>query len=237
MTKIVRWLGAACAAAFLSVAALREETPAHLLARICWVGNDGIVANPCAEIVGELAALIAECAAPGGTVDCDCAQSIYAAFGAVFEDWLESQPLDAIPPGVAPIAYRLENDPFRTPFPAQWVIGRNLQFDVSGLSMDVYTPWGSGSLQCALLGRFNASNLLAALASLCVAGLPFEEAVRRLAMTCTVPGRMERFDMGAGRPLAGPVPLPLRACSCRHAPVWRLGLEPLLQGLRRQDFR
>jgi len=118
------------------------------------------------------------------------------------DDGFGSALLDAIPPGVAPIAYRLENDPFRTRFPAQWVIGRNLQSDVSGLCMDVYTPWGSGTLQCGLLGRFNASNMLATLASLCVAGLPFEEAMKRLAATDTVPGRMERFDMGAGRPLA-----------------------------------
>ena len=118
------------------------------------------------------------------------------------DDAFGSALLGNIPPGVAPIAYRLENDPFRTRFPAQWVIGRNLQYDVSGLGMDVYTPWGSGSLQCGLLGRFNASNLLAALASLCVTGLPFTEALQRLAQTRTVPGRMERFDMGAGRPLA-----------------------------------
>jgi UDP-N-acetylmuramoyl-L-alanyl-D-glutamate--2,6-diaminopimelate ligase len=118
------------------------------------------------------------------------------------DDNFGSALLDAIPPGVAPIAYRLENDPFRTRFPAQWVIGRNLYFDVNGLSMDVQTPWGSGSLHCGLLGRFNASNLLATLASLCVAGLPFQEALRRLAVTRTVPGRMERFDMGEGRPLA-----------------------------------
>ena len=117
------------------------------------------------------------------------------------DDKFGSALLDAIPPGVAPVAYRLENEPFRTRFPAQWVIGRNLEFDVSGLRMDVMTPWGSGSLQCGLLGHFNASNLLATLASLCVSGLPFEEAMRRLAVTRTVPGRMERFDMGAGHPL------------------------------------
>jgi len=117
------------------------------------------------------------------------------------DDRFGSALLDAIPPGVAPIAYRLENEPFRTRFPAQWVIGRNLQFDVNGLRMDVMTPWGSGTLQCGLLGRFNASNLLATLASLCVSGLPFAEAMRRLAATRTVPGRMERFDMGRNRPL------------------------------------
>ena len=108
--------------------------------------------------------------------------------------------LDAIPPGVAPVAYRLENKPFRTRYPAQWVIGRNLQMDDSGMQLDVVTPWGSGELRCGLLGRFNASNLLAALASLCVAGLPFDEVLNRLAATRTVPGRMERFDTGSGHP-------------------------------------
>jgi UDP-N-acetylmuramoyl-L-alanyl-D-glutamate--2,6-diaminopimelate ligase len=118
------------------------------------------------------------------------------------DDGFGSALLDDIPPGVAPIAYRLENDPYRTRFPAQWVIGRNLRSDASGIRMEVFTPWGSGTLQCSLLGRFNASNLLAALASVCVSGLPFEAALKRIAVTRTVPGRMERFDMGAGRPLA-----------------------------------
>ena len=118
------------------------------------------------------------------------------------DDNFGSALLDDIPPGVAPVAYRLENEPFRTRFPAQWVIGRNLEFDAGGMSLDVFTPWGSGSLHCGLLGRFNASNLLAALASLCVTGLPFEEALLRRARTRTVPGRMERFDTGGGHPLA-----------------------------------
>jgi UDP-N-acetylmuramoyl-L-alanyl-D-glutamate--2,6-diaminopimelate ligase len=117
------------------------------------------------------------------------------------DDAFGSALLDAIPPGVAPVAYRLENEPFRTRFPAQWVIGRNLHMDVSGMQFDVVTPWGSGHLVCGLLGRFNASNLLAALASLCVAGLPFAEALRRLGATRTVAGRMERFDAGAEHPL------------------------------------
>ncbi len=105
------------------------------------------------------------------------------------DDPFGSALLDAIPPGVAPVAYRLENEPFRTRFPAQWVIARNLHMDVSGMQFDVVTPWGSGHIECGLLGRFNASNLLAALASLCVAGLPFTEALRRLGATRTVAGR------------------------------------------------
>jgi UDP-N-acetylmuramoyl-L-alanyl-D-glutamate--2,6-diaminopimelate ligase len=118
------------------------------------------------------------------------------------DDAFGSALLDAIPPGVAPVAYRLENEPFRTRYPAQWVLGRNLRSTMHGMQFDVITPWGSGLLRCGLLGRFNASNLLAALASLCVTGLPFDEVLQRLSRTRTVAGRMERFDLGAGHPLA-----------------------------------
>jgi UDP-N-acetylmuramoyl-L-alanyl-D-glutamate--2,6-diaminopimelate ligase len=110
--------------------------------------------------------------------------------------------LDDIPPGVAPIAYRLGNEPYATRFPAQWVIGSGLELDINGIRFRVQTPWGSGVIESSLLGRFNASNLLAALASLCITGLPFEEVLRRLSMTRTVPGRMERFDLGEDHPLA-----------------------------------
>ena len=49
------------------------------------------------------------------------------------DDAFGSALLDDIPPGVAPVAYRLENEPFRTRFPAQWVIGRNLHSDAAGM--------------------------------------------------------------------------------------------------------
>jgi UDP-N-acetylmuramoyl-L-alanyl-D-glutamate--2,6-diaminopimelate ligase len=110
--------------------------------------------------------------------------------------------LDDIPPGVAPVAYTLEHDPYRTRFPAQWVVGRALRLGLDGMRLEVSTAWGTGSLGSSLLGRFNASNLLAALATLCISGLPFEEVLDRLSRTRTVAGRMERFDMGAGRPVA-----------------------------------
>ncbi|MEZ5542500.1 MAG: UDP-N-acetylmuramoyl-L-alanyl-D-glutamate--2,6-diaminopimelate ligase [Pseudomonadota bacterium] len=137
------------------------------------------------------------------------------------DDAFGSALLDDIPPGVAPVAYRLESEPFRTRFPAQWVIGRNLQTDMHGMQLDVATPWGSGVLRSSLLGRFNASNLLAALASLCVTGLPFEEALRRLARTRTVAGRMEPFATGAGHPLV--------VVDYAHTPA---ALRAVLQSLR-----
>ena len=80
------------------------------------------------------------------------------------------------------------------------VYGHELELRSGGLAMTVDTPWGSGRVQARLIGRFNASNVLATLAVLLIRGLPWEEAVARIAQLRTVPGRMESFGGGA-RPL------------------------------------
>ena len=64
------------------------------------------------------------------------------------------------------------------------------------------SSWGDGELQVGLLGRFNAHNILATLATLLVLGMPFAEAMERVAKTATVPGRMERLGGTNGQPLA-----------------------------------
>lgn len=86
--------------------------------------------------------------------------------------------------------------------PARWVWGEQLQLTPTGLQMQIRSSWGEGELQVDLLGRFNASNVLAALATLLVLELPFAEAMERLGRTVTVPGRMEKLEGGAGKPLA-----------------------------------
>ncbi len=83
---------------------IQQEIPSHLLGKICWVGNDGLVENPCDEVVGELAArLIAAAssaghAAPDDVAACNCANAIYHAFFAVFEKWFEGRELDYVQP-------------------------------------------------------------------------------------------------------------------------------------------
>ena len=69
--------------------------------------------------------------------------------------------------------------------------------------MQVRSSWGDGELQVGLLGRFNAHNLLATLATLLVLDMPFAEAMERVARTATVPGRMERWGGVGGQPLVG----------------------------------
>lgn len=81
------------------------------------------------------------------------------------------------------------------------VRGERLELDARGLLLQVSTPWGSAVIRSALLGAFNASNLLAVLATLVVAGLPFEDACAAVEQLRTVPGRVERFGGEAGKPL------------------------------------
>jgi len=100
------------------------------------------------------------------------------------------------------------------------VSGTVLQLSDAGIELDVKSAWGDGRLQTGLLGRFNASNLLAALTTLLVLDVPFTTALERLGRVSTVPGRMERF--GGGRQ-------PLVVVDYAHTPD---ALEQALQALR-----
>ncbi len=81
------------------------------------------------------------------------------------------------------------------------VRGHSLRLSPQGLSMRIASPGGEGELHSGLFGRFNASNLLAALAVLLTLDMPLREALERLATVSGAPGRMERFGR-PGRPLA-----------------------------------
>ncbi len=76
----------------------------------------------------------------------------------------------------------------------------SLLASLDGLSMRVATPWGEVDIRSSLLGHFNASNLLACLATLCVNGISLADAARVLAMIQPARGRMQRIG-GAHEPL------------------------------------
>lgn len=92
---------------------IQQEIPSHLLAKICWVGNDGFIENPCEPVISELADLLG---AKGQTIEasvfneseaCDCAHAIYTFFSNVFNEWYEDKVLDYIHPDALQAA--LEN--------------------------------------------------------------------------------------------------------------------------------
>ncbi len=101
--------------------------------------------------------------------------------------------------GCAPIiAYGLGERPERL---ERFVWGERLELTPAGLRMQVHSTWGDGALSTCLSGRFNASNLLATLATLLALELPLAEALARLAQTAPAPGRMERIGGGPDQPL------------------------------------
>lgn len=74
--------------------------------------------------------------------------------------------------------------------------------DVSadGIRFRAVTPRGDVDVRSSLIGRFNVSNLLAALAFAVAEGIDLDAAVAALAAMPGVPGRMRRVD--AGQPFA-----------------------------------
>lgn len=68
-----------------------------------------------------------------------------------------------------------------------------------GLDLQISTPQGQVDLSLPLLGRFNAANVLATLATLLALGTPLEQAAAWLRQLQPVAGRMQAFVM-EGRP-------------------------------------
>lgn len=103
--------------------------------------------------------------------------------------------LAELPLQVQAIAYGQEHDlwPVLERPNTRWLTARDIQATEQGLLVTVEGSWGKGRLRSGLLGRFNANNLLAALAVLLLRGVDFEDALRRLSAVSTVPGRMESF--------------------------------------------
>ena len=71
------------------------------------------------------------------------------------------------------------------------VHGEVRRADAQGLEILLHTSWGEAELDSRLLGRFNASNLLGALAVLLVNEIPIDAAVRELSLQRAVAGRMQ----------------------------------------------
>ena len=65
---------------------------------------------------------------------------------------------------------------------------------------ELVTPYGSAAVRSPLVGRFNASNALAAAATALAAGLDVDSVAAGLSAPLVVPGRMERVE--AGQPFA-----------------------------------
>lgn len=102
------------------------------------------------------------------------------------------------------------------------VRGSNLRLQQHGLSMQVSTSQGVAEVFAPVLGRFNAYNVLAVLATLLALDIALDKAVSAIANIKAVPGRMQQFG-DDGQPLV--------VVDYAHTPD---ALEKVLETLREQ---
>jgi hypothetical protein len=76
---------------------IQEQTPSHLMAKTCWVGNDGYVPDPCDPAIDAVAAVLEDHTATHEEA-CACAAEIYAAYGSAFDAWLSEHAVIHDPP-------------------------------------------------------------------------------------------------------------------------------------------
>ncbi len=76
---------------------------------------------------------------------------------------------------------------------------KNIELTEAGVCIDIGGSFGDATLRSALLGRFNAENLLAALAVLLGWDVPLAHAVAALSEAEAPPGRMELIKQGHKR--------------------------------------
>jgi UDP-N-acetylmuramoyl-L-alanyl-D-glutamate--2,6-diaminopimelate ligase len=100
------------------------------------------------------------------------------------------------------------------------VYGNLLEMTGQGLRLAVHSSWGTSELNSALVGRFNAANLLGALAVLLVSDIGLSDAVQSLGNVQAAAGRMQRL---------GGVQQPTVVVDYAHTPD---ALEKVLQALR-----
>ena len=81
-----------------------------------------------------------------------------------------------------------------------WIWARTIASDTVGSELDLESSWGRGALHTGLMGRFNVSNVLAAMGVLLLSGAQLEAVTAAAVRLTAVQGRMERFG-GGDRPL------------------------------------
>ena len=79
-------------------------------------------------------------------------------------------------------------------YPANSLVAENAVFNSSGMSAQIHYGDQQASLTASVLGRFNLSNLLAALGAMLALGYSLKGAVAELSKVQTVAGRMEKVS-------------------------------------------
>ncbi|MDD2722118.1 MAG: UDP-N-acetylmuramoyl-L-alanyl-D-glutamate--2,6-diaminopimelate ligase [Gallionella sp.] len=137
------------------------------------------------------------------------------AFGAQLAAELQQRKVEVVAYGMTDTALRLADR-----LGLRKVHGRVVEVHNQGVRLEVDSSWGDAELSSALVGRFNAANLLGALGVLLVSGVGLAAAVRSLGAVTPVAGRMQQLG-AAGQPAV--------IVDYAHTPD---ALEKVLQALR-----
>jgi hypothetical protein len=95
---------------------IRMETPAHILVKICWVGNQGYAFDPCHPSVVELAkffslnAINGDGKRPALEQACGCAEAVFKLYDPVFQAWIAPRLTDHFLPAAVKAALAIEFD-------------------------------------------------------------------------------------------------------------------------------
>ncbi len=95
--------------------------------------------------------------------------------------------------GVQCIGFSLSSGPFDESLSNQMIRGQILEHSRDGLRLSVFIDSTEYSLDVPIIGRFNASNLLAAIGCLLSLGMDAQTAVKQVSMVVGVAGRMQCF--------------------------------------------
>ena len=114
----------------------------------------------------------------------DCQHKIINADDEVGRQWLKRLP-DAI-------AVSLDKPQFSSTHHCLWA--NDVHYSDAGITLSIDGHWGKADLQAPLIGAFNASNLLVALATLLSLGFELDKLVQVAPQLTPVIGRMELFQ-------------------------------------------
>jgi UDP-N-acetylmuramoyl-L-alanyl-D-glutamate--2,6-diaminopimelate ligase len=110
------------------------------------------------------------------------------AFGAELAEQLQDAAVEVIGYGLGDAALQLAER-----LGLRMVYGHLAEMSGQGLRLNVHSSWGGAQINSTLVGRFNAANLLGALAVLLVSGIELRDAAQSLGKVQAVAGRMQRL--------------------------------------------
>jgi UDP-N-acetylmuramoyl-L-alanyl-D-glutamate--2,6-diaminopimelate ligase len=101
--------------------------------------------------------------------------------------WAKSL-LQKIPQGVSAISFSVSDE-------TADIYLTDLQLTATGAQAKLHSPWGEANFVSPFIGKFNISNLLAAIAALCVDGFALHDVLATIPQLQAAPGRMQAVTL------------------------------------------